>query len=50
MTIQRAKLLFLITGIYGLAVVVPLFFLKNKSVNSIRRPFLTRIFTMDLLG
>ena len=30
MTIQRAKLLFLVAGIYGLAVVVPLFFLENK--------------------
>ena len=30
MTIQRAKLLFLVAGIYGLAVVVPLFFLEDK--------------------
>ena len=30
MTIQRAKLLFLVAGIYGLAVLVPLFFLENK--------------------
>lgn len=30
MTVQRAKLLFLCAGLYGLAVVVPLFFLENK--------------------
>jgi hypothetical protein len=30
MTLPRAKLLFLVAGIYGLAVVVPLFFLESK--------------------